>query len=189
MMKCVVVYTTKYGSTGKYAEYIGNLLKCPVIASEDVGDELLASAEVIIFGSCLLGGEMCGADQCQEWLKRYPDKQWIIYTVGLFNPNLTNFKEVLEQNFADDLIEGVPIFHLRGAIVYKRLLLTDRIFSKGQKEQIESLDAVPLGKAEHELLARFGTTIDEKDIAMVMPLIKWVQGYETSQFDQGGHGK
>lgn len=182
-MKSVVIHTTKYGSTSKYAEYIGNILKCPVLASEQAEAKDFVEADIIIFGSCFLGGEMYGIEQCQQWLKDYPDKQWVIYTVGLFNPTLTNFKELLERNFADDLIEGVPIFNLRGTIVYKRLLLTDRIVSKGRKEQIESLDAVPLDEVEHELLARFGTTVDEKDIATIMPLIKWVQQYEEKQMN------
>ena len=61
VMKCLVVYMSRYGSTKRYAEQIAKVLNCRVCAHNEVTDTLLAESQIMILGTCILEGRLEGA--------------------------------------------------------------------------------------------------------------------------------
>lgn len=59
-MKNIVVYESKYGSTEKYAKWIGEELNCKVSKISDVTTEELLNYDNIVFGGWLQAGKIKG---------------------------------------------------------------------------------------------------------------------------------
>ena len=62
MERTVVVYTSKYGATEKYARWIGEELDCPVYSLDNFSKAQLDSFDNIIYG----GGVQIGRASCRE---------------------------------------------------------------------------------------------------------------------------
>ena len=55
-----------------------------------------------------------------------PVKSLIVFTVGLANPETTDYTEILDKNIPSELKAKVKVFHLRGDMDYKELSLVHR---------------------------------------------------------------
>lgn len=173
-MEVIVIHSTKYGSTEKYAIQIAKALQCPVVKSQGVTVEDLTHYDLIILGSCLLEGQLANAEQYQEWIRAYPEKHWALFTVGLSNPKLTDFAEILNSTFSKEILAQVYFFHYRGSIQYKRLLLMESLIKKARQERLSSIDKVSLGSENEALLEKYGTNYDVLDVDKTSCLIEWV---------------
>lgn len=52
-MKAIVVYTSKYGTTEKYARWIAEGLHCPAKELQDISAQDLTAYDTIIYGGGL----------------------------------------------------------------------------------------------------------------------------------------
>ena len=62
-MKYIVTYSSKYGSTQKYAKWIGEALSCEVKDIKDIPSGMLQNYDVIIHGGGLYAGGVSGMKQ------------------------------------------------------------------------------------------------------------------------------
>lgn len=173
-MKAIVVYETKFGSTGKYAHLIGQQLGIPVAEFNKVTVDMLAEYELIILGGCLISGKIHEAELFNEWISTYPDKEWILYTVGLSNPSLTDFNELLSKHFSKEILSKLKTFHFRGTIRYKRLNLMYELLKQTHLNRAPSIDTVKLDDEAIKLLKTYGTIIDGRDMPSISPLVDYV---------------
>lgn len=177
-METIVIYSTRFGSTEKYAFEIAKRLQCSAVKSQHVSREDLANYDLIIFGSCLLEGMLTDAHYFQDWVHTYPDKIWALFTVGLSNPALTNFSLILRQNFDEMVLSKTTFFHYRGTIQYKRLVLMQDLIQQMKVARAHSLDQTPLSDENQALLEKYGTYCDAADLASIDELIQWVNKIE-----------
>ena len=163
-MKCLVVYMSRYGSTQRYAEQIAKVLNCRVCAHNEVTDTLLAESQIMILGTCILEGRLEGAPVYQEWIESWPDKYWILYTVGLSNPDLTNFDPLMAAAFKPEVLE--------------RLDFMQRLAKQLEDTKEHSLDTVSLGDVERSMLETYGTTYDVTEESSLEPLVARVRAIQ-----------
>lgn len=174
-METLIIHSTKYGSTEKYAQQIAKKLQCSSVKSTHVQLEDLKPFDVIILGSCLLEGQLADASLYDQWIAAYPDKHWALFTVGLANPALTDFTEIMSRSFSSDVISHLKLFHYRGAIQYKRLLLMESLFKRAREHRVSSIDNVKLGAENKDLLHKYGTNYDVGDEGNIDGLIEWTK--------------
>lgn len=175
IMKAIVIYETKFGSTGKYAHLIGQQLDIPVEEYHHVDPTSLADYDLIILGGCLISGTIHDAELFSQWITMYPDKEWILYTVGLSNPSLTDFNALLLDYFTPEILSKLKTFHFRGTIRYKRLNLMYDLVKQAHLNRMSSIDTVVLDEEAYNLLQTYGTMIDGEDMPSVAPLVNYVQ--------------
>lgn len=183
----IVIYGSTYGSTEKYAQSISQRLKCTAIDSRDVETKSLDGYQTIILGACILEAQIIEAALYQHWIESYPDKNWILFTVGLSNPELTDFNRLLRSNFKAEILDKVQFFHFRGSISHKRLSFMDTM-SQSAISQHSSVDFVNLKSEDHELLKRYGTTLDTQDEVTITPLIDFVKRIQSTNESGGKDG-
>lgn len=174
-MEVIVIHSTRFGSTEKYAFEIAKQVQCSAVKSQNVTAEDLDHYDIIVFGSCLLEGQLTDADKFQSWVEQYPNKKWALYTVGLSNPSLTNFTTLLSEQFSQVVLERVHFFHYRGSIQYKRLELMQDLIHRMKEKRVESLDQTPLSDSNRELLQKYGTYFDMTDIGSIKDLVRWIK--------------
>lgn len=151
MGKTAVIYRSEYGSTKRYATYIGEKLQADILHTEDVKD--LSSYETIVYGGGIYGGAINGSD----WLKKNQEalcnKKLIIFTCALSDPqnpkNIENIQKGLKQSLSEELVGHAKIFFFRGAMDYKKLKFTHKgmiavmyQFLKHKKERSEEEESM-----------------------------------------------
>lgn len=185
-MEQLVIYESSFGSTRAYAEIIGHRLGAPLkkISQTETAD--IEAAQVIIIGTCLLGGELLDYENINQFFKKYPNKQWILFTVGLSNPAFTNFEQLLDDVFGENLPEKLHIFHFRGQIRYKRLSFMYQRANKAETMR-SSVDTLPLDEEEKQLIEREGTTVDTADFEDIQPLINLAKKLVTKDHKEEFH--
>ena len=83
MERTVVVYTSKYGATEKYAGWIGEELDCPVFSLDSFKKADLDGYDNIIYGGGVQAGGIKGFDKFKKWIKPLvgkPGKKIVIFS-------------------------------------------------------------------------------------------------------------
>ena len=82
-MNYIVTYSSKYGSTEKYAKWIGEALSCEVENIKDICSDMLQNYDVIIHGGSLYAGGVGGLKMLVQLYPEIRDKKLIVFTCGL----------------------------------------------------------------------------------------------------------
>jgi len=165
-----VIYKSKYGTTKQYAEWIAQELNAALLEVSVVKPAQLMSYDVVIYGGGLYAGGIDGV----RLVAKNPCKNLVVYTVGLANPETTDYSAILNKGFSQEQLEKTKIFHLRGGIDYEKLNLVH----KGMMAMLWKMD---MKKDESErteedklFLETYGAKLDFMDKNTIMPIIEYV---------------
>lgn len=122
-MSTVVVYKTKYGSTGKYAEWIGEELGCRVVNAKDIKSDELLKYDTIIYGGGLYAEVINGVSLITKSFDKLSGKKIIVYTTGITPPEYREYydKLVIEKNFKSGMLDKIKIYNFPGKMVTNEL--------------------------------------------------------------------
>jgi ADP-ribose pyrophosphatase len=133
-MSTIVIYKTKYGSTKQYAEWIAEELSADLKNADTVKPEDLTPYDTIIFGAGVYIGCISGIGLIQDNFEQFKGKNIILFTVGLTDPkNKGKYSELVSKNIPENMMDAIKIFHLRGALDYKKIGLGNRLMMKRMK--------------------------------------------------------
>jgi hypothetical protein len=169
-MKIAVIYKTLYGTTKQYAQWIAEELDAQLYEASTVRPKQLIDYDIVIYGGGLYAGGVIGA----KLVAKNPCKSLVLFTVGLANPDITDFTSKLRA-FNPDRLESLKVFHLRGSIDYGKLNLDHRGMMAIMKKETEK---IPLEKRTiHDtlLLETYGSKCDFADKATILPLVDYVR--------------
>ncbi|WP_286930855.1 MULTISPECIES: flavodoxin domain-containing protein [Aeromicrobium] len=126
-MKALVVHASKYGSSERYAEWIGEALGASVVADDEVSPEQMAAQDTVAFCAAIYGPSLRGSSLLRQAMELSSATRWVLVTVGLSDPALTTKRdELVATKFPADLRERMAVAHLRGAMDRHRLSLVER---------------------------------------------------------------
>ena len=119
-MSTVVIYKTKYGATQRYAEWIGEALQADVFNIRKFTKEQFAGYDTIILGGGIYAGNINGLSLISKNFDQLKDKNLIIYTVGMNDPEKGYNKEAIHKGLlkvlTPEMLEKIKVFSLRGAL-------------------------------------------------------------------------
>lgn len=170
MSNLAVIYKSKYGSTEKYAKWIAQALNATLLEASAVSPSQLASFDVVIYGGGLYAGGIDGIGL----VTKNPCKQLVVFTVGLANPELTDYSAILDKNFTKELLSKTKIFHLRGGIDYKKLSLIHKGMMGMMRKLTLKKDKAELTEEDKEFLSTYGSKVDYTDKNTITPIIDYV---------------
>ena len=167
-----VVYKSKYGSTKQYAQWIAQKLDyASLFEVSQIKPEQLALFDVIVYGGGLYAGGINGV----SLVTKNPCKNLVVFTVGLANPDTTDYSEVLSKNFSGELLAKTKVFHLRGGISYSGLSLLHKgimaIFNKAAAKK----DRAKMSDEERAIVETGGNSVDFTDKSTVAPIVAHVK--------------
>ena len=114
----VIIYGSKYGTSKQYAEKLSEKTSIQSKSYKDIKD--INSYETIIYIGGLYAGGVLGMSKTFKSLKNYEDKNIILATVGLADPNnienMNAFKSSIKRHLSNDIYTKASIYHLRGGI-------------------------------------------------------------------------
>lgn len=172
----VVVYSSKYGSTQRYAEWIAEALGCPLRKAADTRIEDLLAHDPIVYGGGLYASGINGVSLITKNYERLQGKTLIVFTVGLADPAIEEqFEPILSKNFSPAMREHIRIFHLRGGIDYRRLGMLHKSMMAMLKKMVDKKPEADRTDEDREMLATYGAVVDFTDPASIGPLVAAAQ--------------
>ena len=169
--KILVVYTSKYGSTQKYAEWIASELSADLFAAKTVEPTALSQYDIVIYGGGLYAGGIAGV----KLITSNSCKNIIVFTVGLADPNLTDYSAILNKNFTPELLAKTKFFHLRGGIDYKKLGPIHKSMMAMMKGMIQRKPESEREPEDKEFLNTYNTKVNFEDKGTIQPIISYVK--------------
>lgn len=172
MKNTVVVYESRYGSTERYAKWIGEELDCKVVKISDIKFDDLLNYDTIIYGGWLHAGFIKGFKNISKEIDKIKDKRLIVFSVGLSTPRKEVYEEVEKNNlngFGD-----VKHFYLRGAFNYKNLTMIDKLLMNMMKLKLKSIKEEDMDEDAKGMLEAYTSPIDFTDKENIKDLLEYV---------------
>ncbi|MGM0214721.1 flavodoxin domain-containing protein [Enterococcus sp. AZ109] len=169
MEKAAVIYGSHYGTTKQYAEWIAESLEVPVFEASKVSKKQLQEFEMIIFGGGLYASGIKGF----KLLKEHSGKNLVLFTVGLADPQTTDYRPILTQNLSQQQLQNAKIFHLRGGIDYGQLSKIHRGMMAFKKKDAEKKREP--SEEDRQFLATYNQQIDFTHRQAIEPLVDHVK--------------
>ncbi len=178
MNKTVIIYESKYGFTKRYAEWIAEALSCPVFERKKFCPKNLAQYDTIIYGGGIYAGGVSGIRLITENWSLLSDKQVVLFTCGLANPedpyNISNIRKALSKVLSDDMMRQIGLFHLQGGIDYSRLSFIHKAMMSMLRKMLLKKDESALEKEDRLILKTYGQNLDFADKESIRPLVEYV---------------
>lgn len=177
MKNVLVIYSSKYGSTKRYAENISNKLEIKNVAIEEVTNSMLSDYSTIIFGFSIYAGMLRKKLFLKKNAEILNSKKVIVFTSGITPLNNDKYFDELKTRELD--VSGVnvdEVFHFRGNIDYKKLSFFDSLIIKMIWSATRKKTENELTKDDKKMLDTYGKVLDYEDMNSTNDLINYVRG-------------
>ncbi len=136
-MNAIVIYKTKYGSTGVYANWIAEALGCEAVEAKSITAEELCKYDVIVYGGGLYAEIINGVSLITKNLPKLEGKKIAVFTTGITPINCREYYDdyVIPKNFkTPEALERIKVFNFPGKMVLSELSLVHRTALKTLKK-------------------------------------------------------
>lgn len=172
MKNIAVIYKSNYGTTKQYATWIAEELGADLLERREAEPAKLQQYDCIIYGGGLYAGGISGIDL----VTKNPCKRLIVFTVGLADPTITDYTEILDKSLPSELRNSAKIFHLRGGIDYKKLGVVHRgMMALMKKMTIGKKTDDELSGDERIFVDTYGNKVDFTNRQAIQPIIDYVR--------------
>jgi menaquinone-dependent protoporphyrinogen IX oxidase len=173
-MKTAVIYQSNYGRTKRYAEWIAEELGAGLIGRKKASAAMLAGYDCVVYGGGLYAGGVLGV----SFVAKNPVKNLVVFTVGLADPAITDYSDIMRRGFPEDSNKPLRVFHLRGGIDYKELSFIHKSMMGMVKKAAEKKPEAERSNEDVLFLTTYGKAIDFMDRGAIAPLVAFVRGLD-----------
>lgn len=172
MENIAVTYKSHYGTTKQYAEWIAEELGAELFEHKEVSPSDLQKYDLVIHGGGLYASGILGIDL----VMKNPVKNLVVFTVGMANPETTDYTEIIQKNIPENLREKTKVFHLRGGMDYRKLNIAHRgMMAMMKKMTIDKKSEAELTAEDIAFRDTYGGSVHFTDRATIAPLVEYVQ--------------
>ncbi len=127
--KGIILYTSKYGATKKYANWLKEATDYDCIETKKANIHHVKEYDTIILGGGIYASGISGLSFLKKNIKSLSDKNIIVLCVGASPYNEDAFNQLYQHNFKDNL-QGLKCFYARGAWDQDAMSFKDRTLCK-----------------------------------------------------------
>ncbi len=143
----------------------------------DIND--VKKADVIIYGGAIYAGGVSGVSFLRKNFDILETKHLVVFTCGLSNPadtqNPGHIREQLAKTLTTAVMEKVKIFHLRGAIDYRRLGVKQKALMAMVVRPVKKKDPASRTAEEQQMLDTYGKAVSFIDRDSIGPFVEYVR--------------
>lgn len=174
MGKTVVVYKSRYGAAKQYAKWISAALDADLLELGPKTPDALKPYSTVIYGGGLYAGSINGISEFKKIFKRYNDRQFVLYAVGLGSADNPDSLAQVGKNFTPEMHAKVKAFYFRGSIDYGRLGFIHRVIMAAVVKLMGRKKPGELSTDDNPVLSSYGKTVSFLDEASIEPLLAHV---------------
>ena len=168
MTSTLVIYTTKYGTTEKYATQIASELHADLKEISNVEANDLIFYDTVIFGAPLYLGKPYHYEKILDIIHLYPPHLFLMFLVGASRPTPEDLKAIKRHL----PIQDEHLFYFPGKLDYQALTVKDKLLMQGLKMWIKG--HTEKTEAEQGILESFNRPVDLSKPSYTIPLINCV---------------
>jgi menaquinone-dependent protoporphyrinogen IX oxidase len=129
--KGALIYSSRYGSTRQYAEWIGQQLQIPVMDVDELFPAALEGFDYLVLGTSVYVGKMLIKGWLHHDLAALQTKQLVLFVVcGTPSSERQKQEQIVRDNVPEGLIPMENIFFLPGRLTIRDLSWKDRLMLK-----------------------------------------------------------
>ncbi|NLO48531.1 MAG: flavodoxin [Clostridiales bacterium] len=128
-MKGIIIYSSKYGSTKRYADWLAEETGFDCIETKKAKIEDVKQYDTVILGGGIYASGIAGFSFLRKNISQLQEKKLIIFCCGASPYDETAFQQIVAHNLKDSLA-GLPCFYCRGAWDMERMSFADRNLCK-----------------------------------------------------------
>jgi len=171
MNNIAVIYKSKHGTTKQYAQWIAEELGASLFEASSIKHSQVAVYDTVIYGGGLYAGGIDGI----KLVTKNRSKSLIVFTVGLADPNTTDYADILTKNFTQEQLSKTKVFHLRGGIDYKKLGVVDKSLMAILRKMAAKKKQAELSDEDKVFLDTYGGKLDFTNQPAIKPLVDYVR--------------
>lgn len=171
-MNAIVIYTSKYGSTEKYANWIAEALDCPAKKLQEVGIQEMNEYDVIIYGGGLYAGRVAGLKKFLSQLGSAEDKRLVLFILGMTNPTETKvYTDAAEQNLPQEWRDCFEVFSLRGDQLFSKMSRMHKLMMRMPKSVAEKKPMAERTEDDKHFLEHYGRDVIFANREQIKPIL------------------
>lgn len=174
MSRIAVVYTSKYGTTRQYAQWIAEETGADLYEQDGCSVKDLADYDILVFGGAIHAGGILGIRWLQKNFKHLADKKIVTFAVGLNVNDQAIQQECREINFVKKIAE-LPCYFLRGGYDPSKASGMDKKLMGVVRKMIAGKNPALMTESERELLEAIETGADYTDHQSIKELVDAIQ--------------
>lgn len=125
-MKGIILYTSKYGATRRYAQWIAEQTGFDLQETKRAAIDEVLRYDTVILGGGIYASGIAGLSFLKKNIGALQGKKVIVFCVGASPYEETAFRKIVDHNMSGGL-EGLPCFYCRGVWDMDGLGTLDRI--------------------------------------------------------------
>ena len=174
-MSKIVIYKSKYGSTKKYAHWIGERLNCDVVDAKSVKIDDLLKYDTIIYGGGLYAEVIAGVSLITKNIEKLKDKKIVVFTTGITPIDVRSYYDdlVIKKNFKFDIEGKIKIFNFPGKMIIDELSLVHKTALKTLKKIMKNKENPT--DMEKMLIDLCDADGDFSDITLIDELVEYAK--------------
>ncbi len=129
-MKGIIIYTSKYGSTKQYAEWLGEDTGFPVRDLKEIKAHEIKDVDMIVFGGWVLASKIKGSSWVKDKWALLKDLKVVVFSTSGGKPTNELTVKLLESSFPPEIRESIAFFPLQGRFLPDKLNFLDRNMTK-----------------------------------------------------------
>lgn len=130
MKKVLVLYKSKTGFSKCYARWIAEDLACDYRSIKGVKLDDLKDYGLVIYGAGVYAGMIAGAGKIKNWIRKSPEKTWVVYATGATPPNEGYEELIFKTNFRKGESRPAHFYYFLSGIDYEKMSLLDRLLMR-----------------------------------------------------------
>lgn len=176
MKKTAVIYSSVYGSTKEYAQWIAESLSADLYENKNLDASVLKPYDLLIYGGGLYAGGVSGISLISKHPELIRDKKVFVFTCGVADPkdpkNVEHILSSLDSVFSAELKQLISFYHLRGRMNYDLLKPKHRLMMWMMKKMLLKKKPEERTEEDNGILDTYGAVADFVDRDSISPIIE-----------------
>ena len=120
-MKGIIIYSSQYGSTKQYAEWLSEDLGLKCVSIKDFKIKEMGNYDLVVLGSSIIAFKLT----ITKWLLKHwsniNNKKLFLFSVSGANPNDKKIQTFLDNSISKEFQSKMKVFALHGRMIFKKL--------------------------------------------------------------------
>ncbi len=174
MGKGIILYTSKYGATKKYADWLTEETGFDCMKTADTKIKDMECYDTIVLCGGIYASGIAGLSFFRKSHKAFNNKKLAILCVGASPFEEKAFCEMKAHNLKEDL-KDIPVFYGRGAWDEEKMSWKDRTLCNMLKKAIAKKDPDTYEPWMKALMSAVDKTCDWTDKEYLEPLLDYIR--------------
>ena len=173
-MKGIILYSSKYGATKRYANWLAEETGFDCIQTNKAKVEDVRKYDTILLGGGIYASAIAGLTFLKKHISQLQGKKIIVFCDGASPYEEKAFRQVVSHNMKDSLA-GLPCFYCRGVVDLGSMTFVDRCLCRMLQKAIAKKNPEDYEALEKALMEAGTQRCDWTDKAYIAPILEAIR--------------